>query len=41
VAGGGLHGVSRRLAAFDGTVRLSSPTGGPTVVDMEVPCELS
>jgi signal transduction histidine kinase len=41
VAGGGLHGVSRRLAAFDGTVRLSSPPGGPTVVDMEVPCELS
>ena len=31
----------RRLAAFDGTMVVSSPVGGPTVVTMEVPCELS
>ena len=34
-------GVMRRLAAFDGTMRLSSPAGGPTVVTLEVPCVLS
>lgn len=39
--GGGLHGVTRRLAAFDGTVDLDSPVGGPTEVIMEVPCALS
>ena len=37
----GLAGVARRLAAFDGTMTVSSPTGGPTVVTMEVPCVLS
>ena len=39
--GTGLRGIERRLAAFDGTVVLSSPGGGPTVVTMELPCELS
>jgi signal transduction histidine kinase len=39
--GTGLHGIERRLAAFDGTMSLSSPTGGPTVVTMELPCALS
>lgn len=39
--GGGLHGIERRLAAFDGTLAVSSPTGGPTTVVMELPCELS
>jgi signal transduction histidine kinase len=39
--GTGLRGVERRLAAFDGTVVVSSPPGGPTVVTMELPCELS
>jgi signal transduction histidine kinase len=39
--GNGLSGVSRRLAAFDGTISVESPDGGPTVVTMEVPCELS
>ncbi len=34
----GLMGVARRLAAFAGTLSVSSPTGGPTVVTMEVPC---
>lgn len=40
-SGSGLRGVERRLAAFDGTMRVFSPPGGPTVVTMEVPCELS
>jgi signal transduction histidine kinase len=40
-AGSGLRGVARRLEAFDGTIALTSPAGGPTVVRMEVPCELS
>jgi signal transduction histidine kinase len=41
-AGGtGMRGVMRRLAAFDGTMRVSSPPGGPTLVTMEVPCALS
>jgi signal transduction histidine kinase len=39
--GGGLHGIERRLAAFDGTMVLASPIGGPTIVTMELPCELS
>ncbi|MEU2351196.1 histidine kinase [Modestobacter sp. NPDC049651] len=40
-AGTGLTGVARRLDAFDGTLRLTSPPGGPTTVEMEVPCALS
>ena len=41
-AGGtGLRGIARRLAAFDGTMTLSSPPGGPTVVNLEMPCVLS
>jgi len=40
-AAGGLHGIERRLAAFDGTLVLASPVGGPTIVTMELPCELS
>jgi signal transduction histidine kinase len=39
--GTGLRGIERRLAAFDGTMTLSSPLGGPTVVTMELPCALS
>jgi signal transduction histidine kinase len=39
--GGGLRGVERRLAAFDGVIAVTSPAGGPTVVTMELPCELS
>jgi signal transduction histidine kinase len=39
--GSGMAGVARRLAAFDGTMRVSSPQGGPTIVTLEVPCELS
>jgi signal transduction histidine kinase len=40
-AGTGLDGIERRLAAFDGVLAISSPSGGPTVVTLEVPCELS
>jgi signal transduction histidine kinase len=36
--GGGLSGVGKRLAAFDGALTVDSPEGGPTVVRMEVPC---
>ncbi|HEY7488481.1 MAG TPA: sensor domain-containing protein [Streptosporangiaceae bacterium] len=39
--GTGLCGIERRLAAFDGTMALSSPPGGPTIVTMELPCALS
>ncbi|GGN19106.1 sensor histidine kinase [Actinoplanes campanulatus] len=39
-AGTGLRGIKRRLAAFDGTIMLSSPPGGPTVITMELPCAL-
>jgi signal transduction histidine kinase len=39
--GGGLRGVERRLAAFDGVTAVTSPAGGPTLVTMELPCELS
>ncbi|HET7070877.1 MAG TPA: sensor domain-containing protein [Nocardioides sp.] len=40
-SGSGMRGVARRLAAFDGTMRVSSPTGGPTLVTLEVPCDSS
>jgi signal transduction histidine kinase len=36
--GTGLAGVARRLAAFDGTVTVTSPAGGGTEVRLEVPC---
>jgi signal transduction histidine kinase len=39
--GSGLRGVARRLQAFDGTMSLDSPAGGPTIVTLGVPCELS
>jgi signal transduction histidine kinase len=40
-AGGGLEGVRRRLATFDGVLILNSPSGGPTTATLEVPCALS
>ncbi|MEU7871420.1 histidine kinase [Dactylosporangium sp. NPDC049140] len=40
-AEGGLAGLRRRLAAFDGTLELTSPDGGPTRARMAVPCESS
>jgi signal transduction histidine kinase len=39
-AGSGIKGLERRLDAFDGTLFVSSPIGGPTVVTMDLPCEL-
>lgn len=39
--GTGLRGIERRLAAFDGGLALNSPPGGPTVVQLEIPCDLS
>jgi signal transduction histidine kinase len=39
--GGGLYGIERRLAAFDGTLTVVSPSAGPTTVIMELPCESS
>jgi len=38
--GTGLLGVERRLGTFDGILAVSSPPGGPTIIAMEVPCEL-
>ncbi|WP_436849460.1 sensor histidine kinase [Streptomyces avermitilis] len=40
-AGSGLAGVERRLGTFDGVLAVSSPAGGPTMVTLELPCELS
>lgn len=38
--GGGLDGIVRRLDAFDGTMTVASPPGGPTIVSVTVPCAL-
>ncbi|WP_335938832.1 sensor histidine kinase [Streptomyces sp. PTD5-9] len=37
-AGSGLVGIRRRIAALDGATRISSPTGGPTDIEVELPC---
>ncbi|HEY1530941.1 MAG TPA: histidine kinase [Galbitalea sp.] len=39
--GGGLDGIRRRVAAFDGTLTLASPVGGPTRSTIVIPCESS
>ncbi|MEU5954194.1 histidine kinase [Streptomyces sp. NPDC047525] len=36
--GSGLLGMRRRVAALDGTVEVASPVGGPTVIEVELPC---
>lgn len=36
--GTGLRGVERRLSAFDGTLAIESPEGGPTELVMVLPC---
>jgi signal transduction histidine kinase len=36
--GGGLAGLADRASSIEGTLRVSSPTGGPTVVAAELPC---
>ncbi|WP_329518723.1 sensor histidine kinase [Spirillospora sp. NBC_01491] len=41
-AGGtGLTGLADRVAVIDGRMFLSSPTGGPTVLRVELPCSLN
>ncbi|MFJ1840490.1 MULTISPECIES: sensor domain-containing protein [unclassified Streptomyces] len=37
-AGSGLVGIRRRIAALDGTTRINSPIGGPTEIEVELPC---
>lgn len=36
--GGGLDGVTNRIVAAGGTTRLDSPAGGPTSLEVSVPC---
>ncbi|MBK3572249.1 sensor domain-containing protein [Streptomyces sp. MBT65] len=36
--GSGLLGMQRRVAALDGGVTVTSPVGGPTVIEVELPC---
>jgi signal transduction histidine kinase len=36
--GSGLSGIRRRVAAHDGTLSLVSPPGGPTTIDVRLPC---
>ncbi|MFE1837384.1 sensor histidine kinase [Streptomyces sviceus] len=36
--GTGLLGIRRRVAAMDGEVTVTSPTGGPTTIAVELPC---
>ncbi|GGF49440.1 two-component sensor histidine kinase [Microbacterium sorbitolivorans] len=38
LAGGGLDGIQNRIAALGGTCRLDSPAGGPTSLEVSVPC---
>lgn len=36
--GSGLTGIRRRTEAHDGTMELASPTGGPTTLEVTLPC---
>ncbi|UJW29255.1 sensor domain-containing protein [Saccharothrix sp. AJ9571] len=38
--GTGLRGIERRLAPLDGFLTVLSPLGGPTMVAIEIPCDL-
>jgi signal transduction histidine kinase len=38
--GSGLTGIRRRVAAHDGSLQLTSPVGGPTTLQVELPCGL-
>ncbi|MER5637335.1 histidine kinase [Kitasatospora sp. NPDC002227] len=38
--GTGLVGLRKRAASVDGTLAISSPLGGPTIITVELPCEL-
>lgn len=37
-SGGGLHGLRQRVEALDGSLRIASPEGGPTVIEAVLPC---
>jgi signal transduction histidine kinase len=37
-AGAGLSGLADRVAGVDGNLRIDSPAGGPTVIQVELPC---
>lgn len=37
--GSGLHGMVHRVEAIDGHMELRSPIGGPTTVEVILPCE--
>ncbi|MGN9839210.1 sensor histidine kinase [Nonomuraea sp. H19] len=37
--GTGLRGLSQRIDSVDGKLRLSSPLGGPTTIEVDLPCE--
>ncbi|SFQ42081.1 sensor domain-containing protein [Actinomadura madurae] len=39
-AGSGLTGIRSRIEAHDGTLAVTSPPGGPTTVQVELPCGL-
>jgi signal transduction histidine kinase len=39
-SGSGLAGLQRRVRALDGRLSLESPSGGGTVLRVEIPCEL-
>ncbi|WP_051047790.1 sensor histidine kinase [Rhodococcus sp. AW25M09] len=36
---GGLAGLEDRLSGIDGTLSVTSPTGGPTQLEVSIPCE--
>ncbi|MFK4114143.1 sensor histidine kinase [Microbacterium sp. NPDC006705] len=38
IPGGGLDGIINRITAAGGTTRLDSPAGGPTALEVSVPC---
>lgn len=40
-SGSGLAGIERRLSSFDGVLAVTSPTGGPTMITMEIPCKFA
>jgi signal transduction histidine kinase len=37
--GSGLAGLANRVGGVDGTLRIDSPVGGPTILTAELPCE--
>jgi signal transduction histidine kinase len=37
--GSGLDGLAQRVEALDGSLTIDSPTGGPTVITAQLPCQ--